>query len=337
MKSFKKNGMILVAVTLIIFYFVLKDDFNNIINALLTANIFFVIIALLCQFLGIFFDALAYKQVVDSYTPDYSMKKALHMIIITKFFNGITPFSTGGQPMQVYMLKKDGFRLTKATNIIIQTFIIYQAALVLYGIVAIILNSYLNLFPGVSLIKNLIILGFMMNTGVMIGLIVISFSNKFNHMIINKIIWLLHKMRIVKDKDKTTENWREKVNDFHEGAEFLKKNKRLCLKSFIYQLISLTLLYVMPYFVILALGANRGGLVTPVNSIVASVYILIIGAFVPIPGASGGIEYGYLKFFGSFITGSILKASLLIWRFILYYLPMIIGAIVFNFKGSDKK
>lgn len=334
MKNFKKNSIILVLITLLILFLILKDDFNNIVHELVNANFLFIILAFICLLLVFVFDGLAYYKIIKSYDQNYSFIKVLRMLIITKFFNGITPFSTGGQPMQVYMLKKDGFRLTKASNIIIQNFIIYQAALVLYGLIAMAINAKFNYFKNITILKDLIILGFLINTGVMIGLFIISFSNKFNHFIVNKSINILSKLKLVKDKEKTLNKWNERVDDFHEGATFLKNNKLLCLESFIYNLLSLTAIYVMPYFVIMALGNVND--VTPLKSIVSSAYILIIGSFVPIPGASGGIEYGYLQFFGSFIKGGILKASLLIWRFISYYFPMIIGAIVFNLKGSKE-
>lgn len=337
MKNLKKNSIILLVISMIVLILVLKDDFNSIIHTLLTANLFFILLALLCQALGLLFDALAYKRVLDSYTPNYSVKKSLRMIIITKFFNGITPFSSGGQPMQIYMLKKEGFRFTKATNIIMQNFIIYQAALVTYGLIAMALNIKLNLFPDISLLKNLILLGFFINTMVMVGLIVISFSKKFNYAVIGKTISILSKLHIIKDKEKTQAAWRERIDDFHEGTTYLKNNKKLCLESFLFNLLYLTFTYVMPLFVFMALDSNLPTTVNPISSIVASAYILIIGAFVPIPGASGGIEFGYLKFFGSLITGSILKASLLIWRFISYYLPMIIGAISFNIRRNEKE
>lgn len=335
MKGLKKNSIILLLITFLILVLVLKDDFSNIMHALLTANILLIVVALLCEFIGIAFNALAYKKVVDSYTKNYSFKKAMQMIVITKFFNGITPFSTGGQPMQIYMLKKEGFRLTKASNIIIQTFIIYQAALVCYGLGAMALNLKFHFFPNIDLLRNLIIIGFIMNTLVMLGLIVVSFSSRFNHLMVNKVIGLLSKLHIVKDKEKKLAIWGEKVDDFHEGATFIKQHKKLCLEGFICNLLYLTFSYVMPFFVIIALG--NSGTVTPLNSIVSSAYILIIGSFVPIPGASGGIEYGYLQFFGCLVKGTVLKASLLIWRFISYYLPMIVGAIVFSTKGSEKE
>ena len=334
MKSLKKNSLILIGITILILFLVLKDDFNEIIAALLGANFFFLFLALLCQLLAIVFEALAYKKIVNSYSKDYSFGQALRMQFMTKFFNGITPFSTGGQPMQVYMLKKDGFRLTKATNIIMQNFIIYQAALVIYGLFAIAINTNFHLFKNIPVLKELIVLGFMVNTLVMLGLIIISFSSKFNHLVIKKVISFLGKLKLIKNPEKTQEAWKERIDDFHEGTTYLKKNKLLCLESFFYNIIYLTLTYVMPYFVIVALGGTG---VSPITAIVSSAYILIIGSFVPIPGASGGIEYGYLKFFGCFIGGSILKASLLIWRTISYYLLMIIGAIVLNVKGRKKR
>lgn len=336
MKGLKKNSIILLIATIVIVGFVLKDDFNDIIDAILKANLLVLSLAFLCQIVALMFEALAYKKVVDSYTDNYSYKSALKMQFITKFFNGITPFSTGGQPMQIYMLKKEGFRFTKATNIIMQNFILYQAALVTYGLIALLVNWKWNLFKEVTLLKNLIALGFLMNTLVMLGLIIISFSSKFNHIIIDKAIAVLAKLKIVKDKEKKQAEWSEKVSDFHQGTTYLKQHKKLCLESYLYNFIYLTLNYAMPYFVIASLlGFDNP--VTPVGAICSSAYILIIGSFVPIPGASGGIEYGYLRFFGSFIKGGILKASLLIWRFISYYFLMIVGAIIFNLKGSEKK
>lgn len=338
MKNFKKNSLILLIVTAVVLFFVLKDDFPSIIESLKNANMIYLLFALICFFLGIAFQARAYQEIIEEYNHKYTFFKSYRMLLITKFFNGITPFSSGGQPMQIYMLKKEGLRLTKATNIIVQNFIIYQAALVLLGIVAVTINHFNRIFTEVTLLKQLVMLGFTINTLVMLGLIVISFSNKFNHFILRKVIGILAKIHIVKDKEKTLEKWDEKVDDFYEGTEYLKKNPMLCLRTFFYNLIYLTLVYLMPYFVIMALNDGPVPGVTPLKCICSSAYVLIMGSFVPIPGASGGIEYGYFRFFGNFITGTILKTSLLIWRTISYYIPMVIGGILFSVrvKRDDK-
>lgn len=336
MKNLKKNSIILLIITVIVLICVLKDDFPSIVETLKNANPLWILVSIICFFGAILFEARAYQEIIHGYQYKYSFKEAYKMLLITKFFNGITPFSSGGQPMQVYLLNKEGIRLTKATNIIIQNFIIYQAALVTFGLIAILANYYLKIFTSVTLLKQLVTIGFIINTLVMLGLVVISFSSKFNHFIIQKTINILGKLKLVKDKEKKKNEWRERVDDFHEGAEYLRNNKMLCLRTFIYNLIYLALTYLMPYFVILALATNKVD-ITPLEVISSSAYVLIMGSFVPIPGASGGIEYGYLKFFGNFITGSLLKTSLLIWRTISYYLPMIIGGILFNTNIKNTK
>ena len=164
MKNLKKNSIILLIITLIVLVCILKDDFPSIVETLKNANFFWIGIALLCFFVAIAFEARAYQEIIQGYEYSYRFKQAYKMLLITKFFNGITPFSSGGQPMQIYMLKKDGVRITKATNIIIQNFIIYQAALVTFGLIAIIINYYLSLFTDVTILKKLVTLGFFINT-----------------------------------------------------------------------------------------------------------------------------------------------------------------------------
>ena len=337
MKNLRKNSILLLLITAVVVVFVLKDDFPDIMKSVMNSNLLYLLIALFIFALGLLFEAKAYQEIIEEYNHSYTLWQAYKMLIITKFFNGITPFSSGGQPMQVYLLKRDGIRITKATNIIIQNFIIYQAALVTVGVFAVAVNHFNPIFEA-TLLKHLVRVGFIMNTLVMIGLVIVSVSSRFNHFILRKTIWLLDRLHIIKGADKVLARWEERVNDFHEGTDYLKRNPFLCVRTYFYNIIYLVLVYSMPFFVIL--GLNHGSMegVTVLKVIVANAYVAIMGAFVPIPGASGGIEFGYFKFFGNFVKGPILKASLLLWRTISYYIPMVVGGILFNahMKRDDK-
>ena len=337
MKNLRKNSILLLLITAVVVVFVLKDDFPDIMKSVMNSNLLYLVIALFIFALGLLFEAKAYQEIIEEYNHSYTLWQAYKMLIITKFFNGITPFSSGGQPMQVDLLKRDGIRITKATNIIIQNFIIYQAALVTVGVFAVAVNHFNPIFEA-TLLKHLVRVGFIMNTLVMIGLVIISVSSRFNHFILRKTIWLLDKLHLIKGADKVLARWEERVNDFHEGTDYLKRNPFLCVRTYFYNIIYLVLVYSMPFFVIL--GLNHGSMedVTVLKVIVANAYVAIMGAFVPIPGASGGIEFGYFKFFGNFVKGPILKASLLLWRTISYYIPMVVCGILFNahMKRDDK-
>lgn len=330
MKHAKRNGIILALITIIVLYFVLKDNFMSVVQELQKANLWLILVVLIVTIIYIIFQSLALHQIIKTYEPNYKYKKTVQLTLITNFFNGVTPFATGGQPMQVYLLKKDGIRVTNGTNIIIQNFILYQLALVIYGFIAMFLNYGLHIFKDLPVLGSLITIGFTINTLIMIGLFIISFGKKINQWLITIGIKVLTKLKIVKDQETTLISWKERLDVFHEGAVNLRKSKKICVKSFIYQFLSLTCFYILPLFVFYALNVYED--IGPLQVIVASAYIMIIGSFVPIPGASGGIEYGFLKFFGVFISGGILSAALLVWRFMSYYLLMMIGGIVLSFR-----
>ena len=59
-------------------------------------------------------------------------------------------------------------------------------------------------------------------------------------------------------------------------------------------------------------------------------FIYLINAFLPIPGASGGSEACYMLFFGFLGTVGV-SSSMALWRFVSYYIGLILGALVFSF------
>ena len=122
--------------------------------------------------------------------------------------------------------------------------------------------------------------------------------------------------------------------EYQESANLFKKNKWLFFECISYNLISLFIFYLIPFFIFLSLDVK----INAIEVLVSSAFILLIGNFVPIPGGSGGIEYGFLEFFKDLMSASILKSSLIIWRFITYYLGIIVGGIALAFfKGDEKK
>lgn len=328
-KSIKKNTFFLLLITIVILFFVLKDDFKNITTTLSRMDYKFIIIAIMFWLLSIILKGYVNYKTVNN-KKQISLKEAIKHNVITQFFNGITPFSSGGQPMEIYMLTEHGISGAKATTITIQSFIFYQVALVLYGLLAVTYNAIFHIFPKVPLLGKLTLIGFLINTLVAIALFVITFSPKFTKKVTNIIIKLLVKLKIIKDEKKTAEKWNLKLEEFHSSAKVLRKRKMLFIEGVIINLISLTCLYIVPLFIVYSLHNYTS--LNIADTLTSSAYVLIIGAFVPIPGASGGIEYGFLKFFGNFITGTNLSAILIIWRFITYYLGLIIGALAFSLE-----
>ena len=65
-------------------------------------------VAVLSMALSVVFEALVVKILVQQHLPHYPMRDAIRVPMIELLFNGITPFSTGGQPAQLFALMQSG-------------------------------------------------------------------------------------------------------------------------------------------------------------------------------------------------------------------------------------
>lgn len=332
MKS-KLNVLILVAITILVLYFSLKDDFHNIVNQITSINVWLLIVAFLMVITYWLLRSKAVSIFTKKFSPKTTYWSSLQMMVRTQFFNAVTPFATGGQPYQVYHLIKDGVNGTISTSIIIQNFIVYQIAMVLLGIIAVVCNQVFGVFASDSLLRYLVTLGFIINTAVIVVLFIVAFSTKMNKKLVHLGIKVLTKLKLVKDKEKKLKEWDEYINNFHESANILLENKGHFILTILCNFVALCCLYSIPYVLLCATG-DFTSFNLPL-AIMTSAYVMIIGSFVPIPGGSGGLEYGFVAFYGTFITGPKLMAIMLLWRFVTYYFGMIVGAIALNMKKVD--
>ncbi len=335
MKKIKRNAIFILIILVVILYFVMKDNFNEIVNELWLANKWWILLAVALMFSYWLLRSLSLFLIAREYKGKLKYSVIFRQILITQFFNGITPFATGGEPMQVYMLHKNGIRVGNATNIIVQEFIMYQIALIFIGLASLILNFSFNLLTLKPLHEKLIFLGFFINIAIGLFLIFVSFSKKFSRFVVKCGIKLGTWLRIVKDVNKTKEAWNERVEEYNESGTMLKENKLLFCKCVLINVLSLVIYYLIPYFVFLSLGEDLRFM----EVFVCSSFILIIGNFVPLPGGSGGTEYAFSLFFDTFIpVGPIVSSGLIIWRSITYYLGIIVGSICLGFfKESDRE
>lgn len=326
----KINIIVLIFITILVLYFSLKDNFKETVNQILTMNIWFLLIAFLLLIIFWIFRSYPMYTFCKKINKDFKFRQAFQLTLRTQFFNAVTPFATGGQPYQIIYLKQCGIDYASSTSVVLENFIVYQIALVSLGLIALFSNKIFHIFSKVQFLQQLIALGFIINTLVIVVMFIVAFSKKMNRTLIDLGIKILTKLRIVKNKKETLDKWHENITKFHNSAKLLLKDKKIFLLNILYNFIALCCLYLIPLFIIYSMGnfnAFNAGV-----SIVTSAYIMIIGSFVPIPGGTGGLEYGFVQFYGNFVTGSTLSAMMLVWRFVTYYFGMIVGAIALNIK-----
>ena len=324
------NYLLLFIFTIIVLYFSLKDNFIEVINVIITMDIKYLFIAFMLIFLFWIFRSYPMYSFCKKINKKFKYKNSILLTLRTQFFNAVTPFATGGQPYQIYYLNQCDIDVAASTSIVIENFIVYQIALVVLGIIALVENNVFHIFSKNYLLQKLIALGFLINTVVIVVMFLVAFNKKMNKKLVNFGINLLTKLKIVKDKQAKLKEWDLAINRFHKSAKKLLSDKKTFILNIFYNFLALICLYLIPYFIICSVGLNDS--ISTNTTIITSAYVMIIGSFVPIPGATGGLEYGFMAFYSNFIGGSKLNAVMLVWRFITYYFGIIMGSLALNIK-----
>lgn len=328
------NILLIIVVTFFVLYFSLKEDYQAILNTIFSIHKGWLLLAFLFLFGYWFFKSVVTYLIARRFSSNYRLKDSVRLTLETNFFHAITPFSSGGQPYEIYSLSKHHIKVIDATNISIGSFIVYQIDLVLLGIVAIVSNHIWHLFPNDSILRKLVVLGFIINLFVIVLLFILTFTKKLNRKLIHFGILILTKLKIIKK-----ENLENKVTtyleQFHRGAKTVFQNKKEFFYMLVFDFIALVSFYLVPFPLFKGVFGNLS--INAFTSVVTMAYVMLIGSFVPIPGGTGGLEYGFIAFFKNLLKGTSLNAVMLLWRFITYFFGMIIGAILLNIRKEAKK
>lgn len=325
MKKYRLNLILIVLVSFIVIFLSLKDNYEESFTYIHNINILWLLLACLFMALNIIFQSLSQYGFLKEVKENYSFLSCTKLMVIAMFFNAITPFSSGGQPFEMYLLKKEGVKVSDSANALLQNFITYQFALIFIGTIAIILNNTLHIFPDGNILKNVVLIGYIINLLVMSLIIFFSRAKKINTKVFNKLFDFIFHFKFIKNREEKKLKAEKALDDFYNSTAIMKDNFKNTIFSFIFNLCSLICLYLIPLFVLYSLGEYNK--ISIIRSIVLSGYTFLIGSFVPIPGGTGGLEYGFMDFFGVFITGGLLSSSMLIWRLITYYLGILVGGI----------
>lgn len=333
-KRTKRLNLILCILAFIIMVsYMLFVDGEDVLNALGKIKASFLWLALLFMLVYWFLEAASLHIIMKSIHKPQKFKDTLVVSVIGQYFNCITPFASGGQPIQAYYLMRYGATLGASMTALLSKFIVYQFVLTVYSLVLLVLRF--NYFTTkLSALMALTIIGFIINLAVIIALLTLAFFKKAAVKIAHFIVRLLAKIRIIRNLEQRLKFIDEEIDVYYENFIFLKKQPVLIIKTCLLTIIQLTVYFSISYIIYLGLGLKGADFFTILS---CQAYVLMISSFVPLPGALGAAEGSYGAFFGT-IFGGFVTFSTFIWRFLTFYFPIIVGLIVTLFiDKKDKK
>ena len=255
-----------------------------------------------------------------------SFFRCLKYSFIGFFFSYITPSSTGGQPMQMYHMKKDKIKIGYSTLIMLLITIAYKSVLILLALGFLIFN-FGTVEQYACDMKWLIVLGFVLNLSFIALLLLVFLKPIWARALGIKTVGLLSKLRVIKrkNKDKYTEKVIRICDTYAMGADYIKKNITVVFKIFVLTALQRICLFSVTWIVYKAYGLSGTRFI---DILTLQIIIAVAVEMLPLPGAAGISEGCFLLTFTEIFGEELVKPALLINRGITFYLILLIGAVV---------
>ena len=320
-KQMFRNLIIFILLMTLTFVLVFKNyDFNNTFNIILKTDIKYIILAIIVMFINITIESFNIKSILKSLGKEISLIKMIKYTLVGFFFSGITPAAGGGQPMEIYYLKKDKIPVNSSTIALLLETCSFHIVTIIWGIIGVIINHNL-------LTKSLVIIfivGMFLKLLILAVMLICLFWQKLSDFLINIFIKFLTKIKY-HNLEEISNNVKEFLKQYHDSSLFIKKHKGILLNSIIIVSFQVLMYYTVTYFVYRAFGLNNYGYFK-IISLQALLFVSV--ASIPLPGAVGISESTFLKLYITIFGVSNLASALILTRGINFYLFMIISMII---------
>lgn len=337
-----KTGLILllVAVSIVMLFtlgdYLSEEDGRQLslpqLLAAINYPLFFLLLGVVLLYVVV--ESAKYSYLLKVYTGKFSFRTAVKTMLLGKYYDGITPLSTGGQPFQIYYLHKKDIPRGAATAIPIVKYIVSIFFLTALSVILLALtpkyvqqnavNLTVLIMSWISLVLNLTLPA---------AIILFSVFPRPTKKAIAKLVDLLAKFRLVKKP------YRTKMKYFRELGEYSAALK-LSFKKF-YKFLPLcplcileSLLFVsIPFFAVIAIGGVEPTLPLAIQIACLVIVTRYTALLIPTPGNTGATEAaGSLVFITVAGIGSVVGWVILVWRFLTYYVYILSGIVINIFE-----
>ncbi|NLJ50511.1 MAG: flippase-like domain-containing protein [Candidatus Atribacteria bacterium] len=309
----------IIAIFLILSFRGVSIDFSQFQPIWLVGGFFSIIAAWFIDAFRLYFTTRAWEKPI-------SYRNSLTGVLSCYFMSSITPSLTGGSPAEMLILNRSGMTWGEAGCLTTICGILYQVTLLILLLILVLVLGVHFALRGILLH---LFYSFLIFYSTLIFLL-FFFLNRMD-LVYRFVHWGMRfsnrHFPKLKFSDKSVLNW---VNDFFADFKngfrllFINKPQYLLLNIIGYSLYFICF-FSVAFFVLLSLGVY----VPLKNVLVDQIPLYLIFGFLPTPGASGGVELSIGSVFLSSTGPEKISLFILFWRFITFFLTMIVGAITF--------
>lgn len=310
------------------------NSFISIVNDIKKVNVIYILVCLLIVCLYFLIQGIYMKSILNALKKKITLKKGIFYSLIEFYFSGITPSSTGGQPVQLYYMTKDKIPMRKSYITLMLNTIYFKLILILLGIFVLIFKNNF-LFNHSMIYIIFFILGFFVDFVIIIGCYLLLFKQKFIKKILFFILKICKKSKFLNNKIKDI-NITTILTKYKDELKFINSNKKIVIINFFITFIQRLLLFSIAFVIYKSLGFNKYNYFD-LLAIQVSVQLAIEA--LPLPGGVGLSEKMFHDIFITIFGFGVADCGMLLTRTFSFYIPLLVsGSIIgINFIINRRK
>lgn len=237
------------------------------------------------------------------------------------FFSCITPSATGGQPMQIYFMKKEKIPIPVATVILMVVTITYKLVLVVIGLGVLIFGrGFLHRY--LEEILPVFYLGVLLNVFCVGLMTVLVFHPALAEQILKIGMKWLERLHFLRHREERVKKLEDAMQVYRETAGYLKEHKKVIVHVVLITFVQRFALFAVTWMVYLGFGMEG----TPMWDVVLLQAVVSVSVdMLPLPGGMGISEALFLKIFAP-VFRSVLLPAMVFSRGLGYYSQLLISA-----------
>lgn len=315
------------------------EDLEQVFDAVRQANILWLFPAIVCVLVFIWGESIILWYMMRSYGLHMKERHCFLVSSVGFFFSCVTPSASGGQPMQIYFMKKENIPIPVATVILMIVTIIYKLVLVVIGL-GIILFAKDFMQTYLSSILPIFYLGIGLNVFCVSFMILLVFHPSLAKKIMVAGLYLLEQCHLLRHREGRLAKLELSMDLYNDTAAHMKENPWLIVQVFLITFVQRMALFCVSYFVYRAFSLK--GL--PVLTVILLQAVISVSVdMLPLPGGMGISETLFLAIFPP-VFGELLLPGMVLCRGLSYYSELLISAVftlaavvVFERRGQNRK
>lgn len=278
---------------------------------------------------------LTIKKATGRSRPWLSYKSTL----CCRFYDSITPLSTGGQPFQIYYMSKRGLNASSATSVPLAKYIYSQTTYILIVFLTMLFGSGIIMKANISpFVMTLAYIGLGANLLLIFAIVWLSVSKKVAPRLVIWTLKLFNKMHLVKDYRGTFRRLMRTVKEYITTFRMFMKSGWLVFGEFVLSVFLVFLGYSIPFVVYCVFCPFDINLwfTFAVLQMVCDMAV----SFIPVPGGAGTAELSFSSAFAPYFASTgVFVWAMLFWRILTYYGYLIQGGLLllYDFWIGNKK